>query len=296
MIKTQDSSRNVHDPVMVPFVVSIFSALYGGRFLDLTVGQGGHSYWIMRSLKPSYLVCVDRDREALDYSDFRLKDFTSDHEFIHMRFSLALDTFAENNARFDGVLADLGMSNMQLVSDRGFSYKIDTPLDMRMDKDQKINLEKIIKDSSIEDLRGILSVSGRRDEAKSLAKAIYEKKNEIRTTGDLTDLIRKKGSRRDAAKRLSRCFQSFRMAVNEEIAELELLLEKLPGIVNPGGRVVIISYQSQEDSMVKSRFLEWEKQNIASRFFKHVVKPSKEEKAKNSKSRSAHLRCAEFLR
>ncbi len=285
-------SKDEHVPVMVPFVVALFSKFYSGRFADLTVGQGGHSYWILKSLKPSYLACVDRDAGALDYAKNRLSDYSSVTKYFHIKFS-EINKINGSNI-FDGILADLGMSNMQLMSDRGFSYKNNSPLDMKMDASQEKSLKSVLSESSLDKLCEILSLSGRRDGTKAIAKAVFENRDNIKTTQDLVEIVRKKGIRHDAAKRLSRVFQSFRIEVNDEIEELSGLLETIPQMLKPGARLIIISYHSVEDTIVKNKMIEWENKKIAKRFFKRVIKPSKEEKLKNKKSRSAHLRCAEF--
>lgn len=292
----EKKESKIHEPVLASFVVAVFSIFYGGSFLDLTTGPGGHSHWILRSLDPSFLVCVDRDKDAIDFAKTRLGKYSSICEFINMKFSKAADYLIKQGKKFDGILADLGMSSMQLASDRGFSYKGENPLDMRMDKTQKLSLNNIIRDSSLDDLKKILSLSCKRDEINNLSLAIFKNKNQIKSTKDLADIIRENGSKKDAAKRLSRTFQSLRIAVNQEIDELDEILGKIPYLVKPKGRIVIISYQSAEDSLVKRRILEWEEKGFAQRIFKRAVKPSKEEKLKNSKSRSALLRCAEFLR
>ncbi|MBN1151221.1 16S rRNA (cytosine(1402)-N(4))-methyltransferase RsmH [candidate division WOR-3 bacterium] len=292
----EKKKAEIHEPVLASFVVAVFSVFYGGSFLDLTAGQGGHSQWILRSLDPSRVVCVDRDKNAIDFTKNRLVKYSSICEFLNVKFSKAVDYLIERGDKFDAILADLGMSSMQLSSDRGFSYKGEQPLDMRMDQSQTLNLQNLISDSSLDDIKNILSVSGKRDEINNLATAIFKNKNCIKTTKDLADIVRKNGSKKDAAKRLSRSFQSFRIAVNQEIEELGGTLAKIPTLVNQGGRIAIISYHSVEDSLVKRCVLDWENNNMAKRVFKRTIKPSREEKLKNSKSRSALLRCAEFWR
>lgn len=287
--------KYIHIPVLLPFVIACFSKNYGGKYLDATLGLGGHSYYILRSLNPEILIGIDRDEEALEIAKKRLNHFKDIVLTYHSEYSKIAFLFGEKEILFDGVLIDLGISSYQLDSSRGFSFKNDDPIDMRMNKKESLRAIDIIKNSSFEELIEILIKGGERKSIYKIAKELFYRKEEINTTGDLVRILRNVGNRKDTAKRLARCFQALRIAVNNELQELEDFLEIVPKYINKGGRLVSIAYHSKEDRLIKMKQKDWIKNKNAKKMFSHVIKANKKEREKNPRSRSALLRCTEFI-
>jgi 16S rRNA (cytosine1402-N4)-methyltransferase len=279
-----------HEPVMVEEVVG----LLGGRgtVLDMTVGAGGHAGALLRS-GVGRVIGVDRDPEALRIASARLAEFGDRFVAVRSRFS---DVPAENRA--DGVLFDLGVSAMQLgEGERGFSYRRSGPLDMRMGGAQERGTRSamdLVNDLPEEELARILFEYGEERRARRIASAIgrARARSPIRTTDELTRVVAGAvGRRRGGPHPARRTFQALRIAVNRELEELTASLPRAVGLLTPGGRVVVISYHSLEDRIVKRFFASEPRLTPLSR---KPIRPSAREVARNPGARSAKLRAAEL--
>lgn len=288
-------SNNLHIPVLLSFVVACFSTFYNGRFLDATVGLGGHSYYLLKSLSPNYLLGVDRDLDALKVSKKRLFKFGRKLHLHHSEFSKIPEfCVCEHIKPFDCILIDLGISSLQLTLKRGFSYKQNTKLDMRMNQTKKTTASDNLHNTDYDELVDILKIGGVRRNIYRIAKVLYENKEKINTTEDLAFYVRKTGNRKDAVKRLSQVFQSLRINVNDEYNELEKFLDNITDLLSNKSAFVSIAYHSGEDRIIKGYVKHWKKIGICTEVFSHVIKPSKDEIKSNLRSRSAKLRYVRF--
>lgn len=247
-----------HIPVMLNEVVDALNIKPNGTYIDCTVGGGGHSCEIAKRLKNGKLYCFDRDGEAIATSKNRLKEFGDKVEFIKANFKDAPNIITEN---VDGILIDLGVSSHQIdEGERGFSFLHNGRLDMRMGQDEKIKTAyEIVNFSSEEELKEIFFKYGEEEYSKSIAKNIvnHRKEKSIETTFELRDIIENSMpkkvvySRGGASKKV---FQALRIAVNGELDELENTLYKFIDMLNKGGRLVVLTFHSLEDRIVKNVF------------------------------------------
>ncbi len=301
-----------HLPVMLDQVVDLLAPRPGGTYVDLTVGAGGHARAILeRSAPDGRLLAVDRDPVALALARQRLADFSDRTQFEQGPFS-ELPTHLEQAAwtEVDGLLADLGVSSMQLDDpDRGFSFQRAGPLDMRMDPSRGKPLSEHLADVDLDELAGALRRFGEVPGARRVARRILDAfaRGEL---GDTLDLVRVVGraGRAGARHPATQVFQALRIFVNEELRELERLLNLLPDPLRPGGRAVFISFHSLEDRAIKRRLRQLEgectcppglpvcgcgrKQQMR-RINRRALKPTAIEQSQNPRARSARVRAAE---
>ncbi len=307
-----------HLPVLLDRVIESLSIKPDGLYIDLTAGGGGHSAAILAGLgRGGRLLAADRDPEALAVCEQRLRgvETAAVYEVIRAAFSEFPAWLSEEyRGHVDGVLADLGVSSHQLDdSGRGFSYLHDGPLDMRMDPGLKQSAADLIATVREEDLVALLRLYGEERYASSIAKSIVQRRREkpISTTGELADIVVcavPPHARRDANPS-RRTFQALRMAVNHEQEELAHLLQVLPDVMAPGGRVAVISFHSLEDRMVKQAMRRWEspcecprdfpecicgKKPLGSSVHSKPITADESEREVNRRSRSAKLRVFEF--
>ena len=306
-----------HVSVMLQEAVDLLNVREGCVYLDGTLGGGGHSAEILRRLNGTgHLYGVDRDREALTAVQERLgnpDNFTPIHGNFHdVRALLA----AEGVEKIDGFLLDLGVSSYQLdTADRGFSYHATAPLDMRMDRDQTLDARRIVNTWEEAELTRILRDYGEEKWASRIAKIIVEhrERKPLETTEDLVACvdaaIPKAVRMKDPGHSARRTFQALRIAVNDELAPLEAVLEDMANLLNPGGRLSVITFHSLEDRIVKQTFRRLAnpctcppKSPVcicgripAVRVLGSGRKPGKEEVENNPRSRSAMLRGCERL-
>lgn len=284
-----------HEPVMVEEVCH-FLLQGDGVYVDATVGGGGHARAILERLGPSsVLLGIDRDREAIEAARKVLAPFAPRVLLVQERFSRLRDVLASFGiARVRGVLFDLGVSSWQLEeSRRGFSFLKEGPLDMRMDPSSGETAYDLIHRLSERELADIFFRFGEERYARRIARAIvqYRRRKPITTTTELSRLIAQivpRGRIHPA----TRVFMALRIAVNRELDELQRALEQLPTLLEEGGRVVILSYHSLEDRLVKRFFRECP---LLKSLTKEPVVPSKEEVQRNPRARSARLRAAERI-
>ncbi len=304
-----------HTSVMLDEVIDALNINPDGIYVDCTLGAGGHSFAIARRLnKKGLLVAIDRDPDAIEAAKQRLAGFST-VVFVQSAFSQlkeALEGVGVEKA--DGVLFDLGVSSYQLDNPaRGFTYKINAPLDMRMDPLLKLNASDIVNKFTEGDIESIIDTYGEERWAARIAEFIVteRKKSPITTTHRLVEIIKKAipaGARRKGPHPAKRTFQALRIAVNEELDELRLALEQTVDILNHKGRICVISFHSLEDRIVKDTFRRLAAKCICppqqpvctckkTRDIKIITRkpllPGREEVEINPRSRSAKLRVAE---
>jgi len=287
-----------------------------GAYLDLTVGMGGHLRALSQALGQSArLYGVDRDAEAVAATLQNLKDVHQFRTAVTVNYAeidTVVDQFGER--AFDGILLDLGLSSRQLDDpERGFSFRHDSPLDMRFDPDAGgRTAADLINALEERELSGIIRRFGEERNAARLARAIVMERQQrmILTTADLTAIVRDTVRGQYQVKSLARVFQAFRIAVNGELDALETVLPKALNLLNPGGRLGVIAYHSLEDRLVKRFIQDRSRGCICPREFpacvcnhkpelraitRRVIKPQESEQQANPRARSARLRVAEKL-
>jgi len=295
------ASGSWHQPVMPSEVLHYLALRPGATIVDATTGTGGHSHLIMPRVLPSgRLIALDQDAASLRVAQQRLAEFAPLVTFVHDNFRHLPDAVhGAGLQQVDGVLLDLGMSSPQLDEPaRGFSFSKEGPLDMRMDQRQDRSAADIINDASADELTHLLVTYGEERFAPRIARRIAEARraHPITTTTELARVILDAvppGARHGRIHPATRTFQALRIAVNDELGALEECLQSLAGVVAPGGRVVVLTYHSLEDRMVKRAFAEAARAGVWKILTKHVVRASDEETARNPRARSAKLRAVE---
>jgi len=286
---------NIHIPVMMKEVLDTLSPQKGDFIVDGTFGGGGHAAEVARNIAPGgTLLGIDRDTSVMSKAPTSFPDIKT----IIVCANYASLPEILKNYHFplaDGLLLDLGFSSNQLGEGRGFSFLKDEPLLMTYN-DEDEPLYKALRRLSKDELTSIIAVSGERY-ARSLADAIWkeERKKPIETTGELVEIIKSVLPTRYERGRIhpaTRTFLAFRIYINQELESLERLLDSLPQVLKPGGRIVIITFQSLEDKIVKDRFREMAKDNKLSLLTKKPRIVSFLEIKANPQSRSAKLRAA----
>lgn len=259
-------AAKLHIPVLLPQVLEALQPHSGGRYLDATLGLGGHAEAILKSAAETELCGLDRDGEALQYARERLKAFGSRAHFFHLPFAEVAQALEELSwSEVDGVLADLGISSLQIdKAERGFSFLASGPLDMRMNQDNRgRSAADLVNRMNFDELKKIIQIYGEEPQAGRIAKYIIRErqKSPITDTLQLADIVRnayppvwRKKARRHPA---TRTFQALRIAVNEELAQLERFLNSILAYIKPGGRLAIISFHSLEDRIVKNTMRRW---------------------------------------
>ncbi len=287
-----------HIPVMVEEVMAFLKCEPGRTYVDATLGGGGHaSEMLKRSAPDGMLIGVEWDEDALSEARKTLLPFEDRVKIFRENFACLPDLMEAESA--DGVLLDLGLSSIQLEKEeRGFSFKGEGPLDMRMDQRLDETAADLVNNLSRERLEDVLSHYGQERWAKRIARAIVQERERepIRTTQSLRKIVHCAIPRRFHSGRIdpaTRTFQALRIRVNDELENLERILKTGWKILRKGGRMCVISFHSLEDRLVKETFRALEKQGEMLILTQKPVTPSEEEQEKNPRSRSAKLRCAE---
>lgn len=280
-----------HIPVLPQEVLAGLNIQSGGLYLDATVGGGGHSRLILQAVPTVRVVAVDQDKSAIAAARANLAEFRHRVTFWPGNFS----NFDPQGKLFDGILADLGVSSAQFdIPERGFSFRHEAPLDMRMDQSQDLTAADIVNHWDETDLANLIYHYGEERLSRRIARKIVEQRP-FQTTTELADTISYCVPRKYRYGRIhpaTRTFQALRIVVNHELDVLETLLQKAPDWLASGGRLAIISFHSLEDRMVKHSL----KQNPALKVVtKKPIIAAEEERATNPRSRSAKLRVAEKL-
>ncbi len=299
-----------HLPVLLDETLAWLAPRPGGSYCDATVGLGGHARGILeRSAPDGRLVGLDRDPDALAAARTHLEPFGDRVTLVHARFSEARSVLERlGMIPVDGFLVDLGVSSPQLDRpERGFSFRNDGPLDMRMDPTQGETAAELLRRVDEDELARIIRDFGEERHAARVARAIVDARRSepLETTGKLAALVARAVPGREPGKNpATRTFQALRIAVNEELDQLERFLAMVADCLRPGGRLCVIAFHSLEDRIVKQRL-----RALAGRgpggvktgtpqfrlLTKHVVVAAREEQVRNRRSRSAHLRAAEKI-
>jgi len=288
-----------HTPVLLEEVLEWLRIKPDGTYIDATLGAGGHSEAIARRLTSGRLISLDRDAQALGLARERLKSFGETVTLVQSAFSRIAEVAHELGIPpVDGVLADLGVSSMQLdQGERGFSFREAAALDMRMDTaNDELTADEIVNRWSEKEIADLLYREADEHDSRRIAKAIVRARP-LRDTAHLATTVA--GARKQWGRQrlhpATKTFLALRIAVNREMEELGQFLSRTPATMNSGGRWVVLSYHSREDRLVKHAFQEGERAGTLRVLTKHVIQPSEEEMMGNPRSRSAKLRCAERM-
>ena len=295
-----------HIPVLLDEVMEFLVPAARGVYCDATLGLGGHAARILELSSPDgRLVGLDRDPQALVRARRALARFGDRVTTEHAKFgSIRSVLEAASLLPIDGCLVDLGVSSLQLdAAERGFSFRRAAPLDMRMDQSQGETAADFLGRADEEEIERILRDLGEERFARKIARAIVEARirSDLSTTTALAELIAKVVPTRERNKDpATRSFQALRIALNDELGELERFLADIPSCLRPGGRLVVISFHSLEDRIVKRQLRALAARDVASGprlriLTKHVVVAGDGERRRNPRSRSAKLRAAERL-
>ncbi len=311
-----------HVPVLLKEAIDFLAIRRGGTYIDATVGLGGHSYEIARRLgAPGHLIGLDKDPAALEIAREKLvvgrssvvvgdassaqRPTTNDQrqglpdwptvELRHGSFAELAN--AQRPTTIDGIIADLGVSSLQLQdAARGFSFQADGPLDMRMNPQAERTAEQVVNQVDEVTLANLIYEFGEERRSRRIARAIVRSRP-IRSTAELAAVVSAAARPMNQAERrihpATRTFQALRIFVNDELKDLQSLLTAAPQLLKPGGRLVIISFHSLEDRIVKDALREGMKQGYYRVLTKKPVTPGEEEMDRNPRSRSAKLRAAE---
>ena len=307
-----------HVPVLLQEAIDFLAVQRGGTYLDATVGLGGHSAEIAKRLgAPGHLIGFDKDPKALEIAAEKLvvgrrslvvseqtpeRPTTDDQRPDWPTVTLMHASFAEvgeriASASLDGLLADLGVSSLQLDDPaRGFSFQAEGPLDMRMNPMSGETAEQVVNRLGERELADVIYEFGEERRSRRIARAIVRSRP-IRTTQQLVDVISAaaRPMKHERIHPATRTFQALRIFVNRELDDLKALLEAGPRVLKPGGRLVVISFHSLEDRIVKDAMREGAKQGLYRLLTKKPVTASEEEIDRNPRSRSAKMRAAERL-
>ena len=306
----------MHIPVLLKETVDSLAVKTGGVYIDGTLGRAGHACEILaRAGDGATLVGIDRDTQALAESAERLRQFSSAKvEVVHgCHGDISALAREKGIGEVDGILLDLGVSSPQLdEADRGFSFRGDGPLDMRMDRSRGMTAAELLATADEAALTDLFRTFGEEPNARRIARAIVRERtgSPLATTIQLAELVEKTVGRHGAHHPATRVFQALRMAVNDEVGELERALEGGLGLLKPGGRMAVITFESITDRMVKRFFAEhagrmislqqggarWEGRLPRIRLVtRHAVTAGEEELNLNPRARSAKLRTAERI-
>jgi len=290
---------SVHVPVLQDEVVALLRPRPAGRYLDATIGLGGHAEAILRASEPTgTLVGIDRDADALAIARQRLAPFGGRVTTLQGRYE-ELGQLVEPDARFDGILFDLGASSLQMdAAERGFSFSRQGPLDMRMDRGVGRTAADLLGELSEEELADLIFQWGEERWSRRIARAIVTARREkpIATTTELATVVGRAIPRRLWPRHIhpaTRTFQALRIAVNDEVTGLGLALEEATRLLVPGGRVAVISFHSLEDRTVKQTWRRLEAEAGLRIVTKRPMTPGTVEQDANPRSRSAKLRAVE---
>lgn len=306
VISKGSTPAGMHISIMVKEILEFLAIKPGETGLDATLGYGGHTKEMLKCLNGEghiYGLDVDPIESAKTKERLEKQGFGNDILTVKLMNFKDIDQVAEEADKFDFILADLGVSSMQIDNpDRGFSYKVEGPLDLRLNPQNGISAAERICNISREELMGMLIENADEPYAEEIADAVVTKQKrgeKIVTTKDLQRVIEEalsflpKGEQKEAVKKsCQRTFQALRIDVNQEYEVLYEFLEKLPGVLAPGGRVAILTFHSGEDRLVKKSFKRFLKEGEYAEIAKDVIRPSQEECVKNPRARSTKLRWA----
>ena len=306
VISKGNTPAGMHISIMVKEIIDFLDIRPGQIGFDATLGYGGHTKAMLECLKgQGHIYATDVDPEESARTKKRLADlgFGEDMLTVKLQNFCTIDEIAKEAGGFDFILADLGVSSMQIDNPRrGFSFKVDGPLDLRLNQQQGISAAERLDTISREELAGMLYENSDEPYCEELARAITDeirKGHRIDTTTKLREVIEKtldflpEKEKKDTIKKTcQRTFQALRIDVNREFEVLYEFMEKLPGALKPGGRVAILTFHSGEDKLVKQALKEGYRNGIYADYAKDVIRPSAEECVQNGRARSTKMRWA----
>ena len=306
VISKGSTPAGMHISICVKEILDFLQIKPGMKGLDATFGYGGHSREMLKCLDgQGHLYALDVDPIEIIKSRQRLRDagFGEDVLTVIQENFANIDRVAAEHGPFDFLLADLGVSSMQIDNpERGFSYKNEGPLDLRLNPQSGISAAERLKEVDKDELEWMLRDNSDEPYAKEIARKVIEKRKKgkaIETTTQLAEVIEEALSflpekeKKDVVKKsCARVFQALRIDVNSEFEVLDAFLSKLPDVMAPGGRIAILTFHSGEDRMVKKSFKELQRAGIYSEVAEDVIRPSAEECTRNSRARSTKMRWA----
>jgi len=304
IIKSGKTPAGMHISIMVDEILEFLNIQPGQVGMDATLGYGGHTQKMLEKLQgQGHMYATDVDPIESEKTRARLESLGYGPEILTIkRMNFAnIDQVAEE--KFDFVLADLGVSSMQIDNpDRGFTFKQDGPLDLRLDPSSGVSAAERLRELDEEELAAMLVENSDEPHADRIAKAIirvYQRGGSIETTKQLAAIIEgalsflpPKERKEQVKKSCQRCFQALRIDVNSEFEVLYDFLEKLPGVLKSGGRVAVLTFHSGEDRLVKKAFKQYYKEGIYSEIAEDVIRPSAEECFRNPRAKSTKMRWA----
>ena len=306
VIRKGNTPAGMHISIMVKEILDFLQIVPGEQGFDATLGYGGHTRAMLECLRgQGHIWATDVDPEESAKTKKRLEDLGFGEELLTVRLQnfCTIDEIAKEVGGFDFILADLGVSSMQIDNPkRGFSFKVDGPLDLRLNQEAGISAAERLDTITREELAGMLYENSDEPYCEELAKAITDeirRGSRIDTTTklrrvieDTLDFLPEKEKKDTIKKTCQRKFQALRIDVNQEFEVLYEFMEKLPGALRPGGRVAILTFHSGEDKLVKQALKEGYKSGIYSDYAKDVIRPSAQECAANGRARSTKMRWA----
>ena len=307
-----------HVSVLLNEAISSLNVKPNGKYVDLTLGRAGHSSEILKRIPNGFLYAFDKDSEAIEESKFKLENISNNFEIIRDDFRNFKNDLNQRDITYvDGVLADLGVSSPQFdENERGFSYKSNSRLDMRMDTRQSLDAYKVVNEYSLQDLTRIFREYGEDKYSYQIAKEIVKQREikQIETTFDLVEIIKKVKPQKELNKKghpAKQIFQALRIEVNDELGALKSMIKDAINSLGVNGRLVIITFHSLEDRIVKNAFnevskIEGSRHNVFElpnqenspkyRIIGKFIVPSEEEMELNPRSKSAKMRVLERIR
>ena len=306
VISKGSTPAGMHISICVNEILDFLQIQPGQQGLDATLGYGGHTRRMLEKLQgKGHMYALDVDPIEIVKTKKRLEDAGYGEDILTIKQTnfRNIDQVADEAGGFDFILADLGVSSMQIDNpDRGFTYKFDGPLDLRLDPEKGESAAERLREVSYEELVGMFQENSDEPYAEEIATVIMKRnrtKNYVETTTQMKDAIEEALSfvpekeRKEAVKKsCQRCFQALRIDVNSEFEVLYDFLDKLPDALRPGGRVAILTFHSGEDRLVKRAFKAGAKAGVYSEVSKDVIRPSAEECARNPRARSTKMRWA----
>ncbi|MYC06550.1 MAG: 16S rRNA (cytosine(1402)-N(4))-methyltransferase RsmH [Chloroflexi bacterium] len=305
--------KHYHTPVMVDEVLAALQVKADGKYIDCTAGEGGHSLAILQAATPApRVLSIDIDGEALETAAERIRGYGDNSTIRQANYSEVAQVAAETGfMNADGLLLDLGLSSLQLdKGERGFSFRHEAPLDMRFDKSQGITADTIVNRYDEQELADIIYRYGEERRSRRIARTIVRSRP-VRTTTQLADIVLSAvGRQRGRINPATRTFQAIRIAVNDELGNVQRGLDAAVDTLDVAGRLVVITYHSIEDRIVKNAIRHMasncicppsvpqcacDKEPTVRIINRRVIRPSNEEVRANPRSRSARIRIAERL-
>ncbi|MBA4389678.1 MAG: 16S rRNA (cytosine(1402)-N(4))-methyltransferase [Syntrophus sp. (in: bacteria)] len=282
-----------HIPVLLEEVLQNMVSVEDGQFVDATLGGGGHTYRILERYKQIRVIGIDADEVALTIAEEALREFKDRVTLVRGNFKNLKEILQGIGvSSIDGILFDLGTSTYQIMGKRGFSFNDDEALDMRMDIREELTAYDIVNCYRVDELATVLFEYGEEEKSRRIARAIVEtrKKKPIETAKELADIVAKAKWRRGRIHPATKTFQAIRIETNHELESLKKGVESAVEVLNPKGRIGVISFHSLEDRMIKEFF---RNSPALKRLTKKPLRPERKEILTNPRSRSAKLRVAE---